>query len=214
MDSPAILYSFRRCPYAMRARLALAISGWQVEMREVALRDKPADMLAASPKATVPVMVLGNGRVIDQSLDIMRLALDRNDPENWRAGDDTALIADFDGPFKHHLDRYKYPERHGSDPLVHRMAGVDHLAALDARLAAHGQLCGPARSLADMAIFPFVRQFAAVEPEWFGSLPLPRLHRWLDGHVGSTLFAKIMLRFATWRAGDAPVMMRWDGIEK
>ena len=128
MTTLPILYSFRRCPYAMRARMALLVSGILCEIREVKLSDKPVEMLRASPKATVPV--LPDGGVIDESLDIMRWALRRHDPEDWLGGDDTALIAANDGAFKHHLDRYKYPDRHGSDAAEHRTAGLPHRQAV------------------------------------------------------------------------------------
>lgn len=200
-----VLYSFRRCPYAMRARLALAISGTVCELREVKLSAKPPEMLAASPKGTVPVLVLPDGRVIDQSLDIMRWALAASDPEHWLERDDPALIERNDGPFKHDLDRYKYPDRHGSDPLFHRAQGMAFLSALEERLGANEQLCGRHRGLADMAIMPFVRQFAAVDPAWFAAQPLPRLRRWLDGHLQSGLFSRVMGRPAPWQPGDPPL---------
>jgi glutathione S-transferase len=202
-----ILYSFRRCPYAMRARMALLVSGMAVEIREVVLRDKPLAMLAVSPKGTVPVMVLADGAVIDESLDIMRYALGQNDPEDWLAGDDAALIAVNDGPFKHHLDRYKYPERHGSEPLSHRAAALDLLVPLEARLMRTAHLQGATRTLADVALFPFVRQFAAVEPDWFDAQPLPHLKQWLAAHSGSDLFERAMVRRPAWRDGDAPVLL-------
>lgn len=200
-----ILYSFRRCPYAMRARLALAVSGAACELREVKLSAKPAAMLAASPKGTVPVLVLPGGAVIDQSLDIMHHALAHRDPEGWLARDEAGLIAANDGPFKHDLDRYKYPERHDADALAHRAGGLAFLRDLEARLEA-GQLCGAARGLADAAIMPFVRQFAAVDPAWFAAQPLPRVQRWLAGHCDSALFAQAMTRFAPWAPGDAVVV--------
>jgi glutathione S-transferase len=202
-----ILYSFRRCPYAMRARMALLVSGMAVEIREVVLRDKPLAMLAASPKGTVPVMVLADGAVIDESLDIMRYALGQNDPEDWLAGDDAALIAVNDGPFKYHLDRYKYPERHGSEPLSHRAAALDLLVPLEARLMRTAHLQRATRTLADVALFPFVRQFAAVEPDWFDAQPLPHLKQWLAAHSGSDLFERAMVRRPAWRDGDAPVLL-------
>lgn len=197
-----MLYSFRRCPYAMRARLALRVSATAYELREVKLSAKPAAMIAASPKATVPVLVLPGGTAIDESLTIMRWCLARNDPEGWLTRDDPELIAANDGPFKHDLDRYKYPERHNSDSLTHRSGGLGFLRMLDTRLAAHGQLCGSARGLADAAIMPFVRQFAAVDRAWFDAQPLPHLQRWLDGHLESDLFAAIMVRVAPWQPGD------------
>ncbi|QZH74189.1 MAG: glutathione S-transferase [Erythrobacter sp.] len=202
-----VLYSFRRCPYAMRARLALVVSGTACELREVKLSAKPQAMLNLSPKGTVPVLVLADGTVIDESLAIMRWALDRNDPEGWLARDDAALIAANDGRFKHDLDRYKYPERHDSDPLVHRKCGLAFLRELDGRLAGQGQLCGSARGLADAAVFPFVRQFAAVDREWFAGVDLPNLKPWLAGHVESPLFQTIMQREQPWSPGAAPVAM-------
>lgn len=202
-----ILYSFRRCPYAMRARMALIVSGLSIELREVVLRDKPAAMLALSSKGTVPVLALPDGRVIDESLDIMRWALARHDPEGWRAGDDAALIDRNDGPFKHHLDRYKYPSRHGSDPLAHRAAALEILAVLEERLGKCDFLAGPDRTLADVAIFPFVRQFAGVEPDWFAAQPLPRVRAWLGQLTGSELFARAMIRVPAWREGDLPVSL-------
>lgn len=201
LDVP-ILYSFRRCPYAMRARMALLASGQTCEVREIVLRDKPVEMIAASPKGTVPVLMRPDGRVIDESIDIMRWALGRNDPEDWLGGDDRALIAQNDGPFKHHLDRYKYPDRHDADPLIHREKGLDILAGLDARLADRANLCGDGISLADIAIMPFVRQFAATDRNWFDALPLPRLQSWLARHMASPLFEKTMIRRAPWQPGD------------
>ena len=200
-----VLYSFRRCPYAMRARLALMVSGTACELREIKLSAKPAAMLAASPKGTVPVLVLPEGSVLEQSLDIMRFALAVRDPEGWLDRDDAELIAANDGPFKRDLDRYKYPERHGTDPLLHREAGLEFLHDLDARLARSGQLSGAARGLTDAAIMPFVRQFAAVDRGWFDALPLPHLQRWLAAHLDSPLFAAIMVRAGPWSPGDAPL---------
>jgi glutathione S-transferase len=200
-----ILYSFRRCPYAMRARLALAVSETSCELREVRISAKPQAMLAASPKGTVPVLVLPDGQVIDESLDIMRWALANCDPEGWLTRDDPALIARNDGPFKHDLDRYKYPERHGDDALDHRARGLAFLREIDGRLADAGQLCGSARGLADAAIMPFVRQFAAVDRLWFDTQPLPHLKLWLAGHLASGLFDAVMMRVAPWSQGDPPV---------
>ncbi len=195
-----ILYSFRRCPYAMRARLALAISATPYILREVKLSAKPAAMVAASAKGTVPVMVLADGTVIDQSLDIMRWALARHDPARWLARDDRDLIAQCDGPFKQALDRYKYPERHGADPRDHRESGVAFLRAVEAQAA-------PEFGLTDAAIMPFVRQFAGVDRGWFDALPLPHVHAWLNRFVDGPLYAAIMLRLAPWAPGDAPVRL-------
>lgn len=205
MNKLPILYSFRRCPYAMRARMALWISGTVCELREVELADKPDAMLEASAKGTVPVVVLPDGAVIDESLDVMRWALARSDPAGWLAGDDAELLEMIDGPFKHHLDRYKYWTRHDTDPMEHRAAALDILRRLDARLGEHGQLCGNARTLVDIATFPFVRQFANHDRAWFDPLDLPHLHAWLAGHLQSDLFARIMAKHAPWKPGDTPI---------
>ncbi|UVO51139.1 glutathione S-transferase [Sphingomonas sp. SUN019] len=197
------LYSFRRCPYAMRARMALLVSATAFEVCEVALRDKPADMIAASPKATVPVLVLSDGQVIDESLDIMRWALARNDPEDWLAGDEDALIDTFDTRFKHHLDRYKYAERHDADPAEHRAACFALLQLLEDRLTAAENLSRATRSLGDIAIMPFVRQFAAVDHTWFDGQPIPRTKCWLARHIASPLFERAMARVPRWVPGDA-----------
>jgi glutathione S-transferase len=200
-----VLYSFRRCPYAMRARLALAVSGMACALREVKLAAKPAAMLEASPKGTVPVLVLPDGMVIDESLDIMRWALRQNDPETWLVRDAPDLIAMNDGPFKQQLDRYKYPERYGVDGAAHREQGLAILQSLEVRLAGTAQLCGEKPGLADAAIMPFVRQFAAVDRQWFNDQPLPRLKLWLQGHVLCDLFALVMERHAPWAPNDKPI---------
>ncbi|MEP7349058.1 MAG: glutathione S-transferase [Sphingorhabdus sp.] len=198
-----VLYSFRRCPYAMRARMAVAVSGVTVVLREVVLRDKPPELIADSPKATVPVLVLPDGRVIDESLDIMRWALGQNDPEGWLSGDDIALVATNDGPFKAALDRYKYPHRYGlTDGLEYRADGMIILASLDQRLSNGYYLTGTNKGLADIAIFPFVRQFAATDQHWFDGQPLPRLHNWLGRMISSPIFERVMHRYPRWVAGD------------
>ena len=203
-----ILYSFRRCPYAMRARMALLISGTDVELREVVLRDKPEAMIAASPKATVPVLVLPDGTVIDESIDIMRWALARHDPEDWLGCDDAAIVEANDGPFKYHLDRYKYPGRHGSDPVEHRDAGLAILRGLEALLQEHADLCRKTRSFADIAVMPFVRQFAATDTGWFEAQDLPRLREWLARHAGSALLERAMVRVAPWESGSTVEVLR------
>ena len=202
-----VLYSFRRCPYAMRARLALFISNTDCTLREVKLSSKPEAMLVASPKGTVPVLVLPDGGAIDESLAIMRWALAQHDPEHWLEGDDAALIAWNDGTFKHDLDRYKYPERYAAEPLAHRESGSKFLQELNGRLARTRQLCGPERGLADAAIMPFVRQFAAVDQAWFNDQPLPHLRAWLTGHLASELFQKIMVRVPPWSPEDLPITL-------
>jgi len=198
MTDLPILYSFRRCPYAMRARLALLLGEITCEIREVVLRDKPAEMIALSPKATVPVLALPDGRIIDQSLDIMCWAL----PLSTLGEEDAALIAANDGPFKRHLDRYKYPDRHDGDHLIDRAAAMDILAGYEERLQCHACLQGDRLSLADFAIMPFVRQFAAVDQAWFDAQPLPKLEQWLASLITSPLFERAMVRLPAWRPGD------------
>ena len=205
--TPPVLYSFRRCPYAMRARMALWVAGVTVELREVKLAAKPPALLAASPKGTVPVLVLASGEVIDQSLDIMRWALAQNDPEGWLAGEDAGLVAANDGPFKHNLDRAKYPGRYEEDGTTdHRAAALALLAPLEERLAETPFFGGEMRGFTDVALFPFIRQFAAIDPASFAARPLPRLQGWLNGLLASELFAAIMPKFAPWAEGDAPVL--------
>ena len=200
------LYSFRRCPYAIRARLALAVSGTRYELREVDLQAKPTSMLASSPKATVPVLVLPDGMVVDESLSIMRWGLTRCDPEGWLEREDAGLIAANDGPFKNDLDGYKYPNRHAGNPLTHRERGMVFIRKIEARLSAAGQLGGSRRGFTDVAIMPFVRQFAAVDHLWFETQPLPQLRRWLDGHLASELFKSIMAPLSPWSPGDQPIL--------
>ena len=206
LESGPILYSFRRCPYVMRARMALWVAGITVTLREVKLAAKPPQLAEASPKATVPVLVLEGGTVVDESLAIMRWALGQSDPEQWLAGDDAALIAVNDGTFKHHLDRAKYPGRYDeAEGIDHRAEALALLRPLEARLESAPYLCGDQRTFTDIALFPFIRQFAAIDPDWFAAQPLPRLQAWLERHCASPLFAAVMPKFAPWKAGDAPV---------
>ena len=206
MTDPAalpILYSFRRCPYAMRARMALRIAQIELEHREVVLRDKPPEMLEVSPKGTVPVLVLPGGEVLEESLEIMRWALARSDPEGWLERDDAALIETIDGPFKHHLDRYKYDTRYAdADCEEHRAAAAQILRGMDERLSQTANLSGAARGLTDIATFPFIRQFANHDRDWFDAQPWPHLLRWLDAHLGSQLFADIMVKREQWHAAE------------
>ncbi len=208
-DPRPVLYSFRRCPYAMRARLAIAAAGIECRLREVVLRDKPAEMLDASPKGTVPVIVLPGGKVVEESLDVMDWALAQNDPEGWLSpdvgtlDDMRALIAENDGPFKHALDRYKYPNRYdGVDAKEQRELGLAFLAKLNQRLEAHTNLFGDTLSLADIAIFPFVRQFANTDRAWFDALLLAALQGWLQRNLDSQRFAAIMRKYPQWKTGD------------
>ena len=206
MTARPIFYSFRRCPYAMRARMALAASAVQVEHREVVLRDKPPEMLEASPKGTVPDLLLPDGRVLEESLDVMRWALEQSDSLGWLAHDDKKLVSATDGPFKQALDHYKYPHRYGlTDGTAHRDAALAHLGDLNDLLSAALYLGGARPAFTDIAIFPFIRQFAATDETWFAALPLPALQSWLSALVSTDLFALIMRRYPQWEAGDAPV---------
>ena len=190
-----VLYSFRRCPYAMRARMALGYSGVPLSIVEVSLKAKPAEMLAASPKGTVPVLVCADGRVIEQSLDIMQWALGQHDPDNWLQADHMELIEANDSIFKVLLDRYKYAIRYPEHSMEHyRAQGVEFLQGLEQQLERHPYLSGPALSLADVALAPFVRQFAHVDREWFAQAPLPHLNAWLERFLASDLFASVMAK--------------------
>lgn len=189
------LYSFRRCPYAMRARMALRYSGVVVEIVEVSLKAKPAAMLAISPKGTVPVLD-ANGQVIDESLEIMRWALAQHDPDDWLLGGDSRiaeLIEANDQGFKVHLNRYKYAERYPEQPMeVYRAEGALFLQRLDELLEGRDYLLSDHPCLADIALLPFVRQFAHVDREWFAQTPYVRLQVWLQRFLDSELFTSIM----------------------
>ena len=207
-----VLYSFRRCPYAMRARLALAVSGQACELREVVLRNKPQGLLQASPKATVPVLVLADGTVLDQSLDIMRWALALHDPEKWLTPSEgtqanmLALIEECDSGFKQALDRCKYPGRYpDGNAAVARAQAVQWLQGLQARLVQHEFLFGSHAALADMAIAPFVRQFAGIDATWWHAQPWPHLQAWLAQWQASRLFDSVMHKLPAWIDGTAGV---------
>jgi glutathione S-transferase len=196
----------------MRARLALLASETICEIREVKLSAKPAEMLESSPKATVPVLVLPDGRVIDESLDIMHWALDENDPMQWRYGVDADLIAANDGPFKYHLDRYKYADRHADDACDHRAACAEHLQFLEARLTTHRHLSDASMRLTDAALLPFVRQFAEVDRAWFDGMSLPYVQGWLSNGLATPLFEAAMIRLNPWHPGDAAVLFGNQGL--
>lgn len=190
-----ILYSYRRCPYAMRARMALRYAGISVETREVVLGDKPRHMLAVSPKGTVPVLVLPDGKVIDESLDIMAWALAQQDPDGWLTDNRLfqELITENDGSFKRALDQYKYATRFPEQSAeVYRQQGERFLARLEALLSEHAYLLSEKLTQADVAIFPFIRQFSMVDRDWFAEAPYPHLRQWLAGLLDSELFNAVM----------------------
>ena len=205
MASLPIFYTFRRCPYAMRARLAVDVVGCDVEWREVALSNKPAALIEASPKGTVPVWVGSDGQVIDQSLSIMQhlfapLDDDNLNPQGNKRERDLALIAQCDGPFKHHLDRYKYHTRYpGESPVQHRDAVEAILQEWARRLVGTGYLNGADQGLTDLAIAPFVRQCRIADPAWFDQQPWPALHRWLDAFLKSDRFERVMVKRPLWQ---------------
>ncbi|MEI6828989.1 MAG: DUF952 domain-containing protein [Synechococcaceae cyanobacterium ELA445] len=214
-----ILYSFRRCPYAIRARMAIEASGLLVELREVDLKAKPPELLAASPKGTVPVLVLNDGTVLEESLDVMVWALAQHDPHGWRRlGNDpqrvagqqrmAALIATNDGPLKHHIDRYKYGHRHpGTDPLQHRGGALAILREWNGLVETGGWLLGERPSMADLAVLPFVRQFRLTDPGWFDGLEdLAPLQAWLGRFLASPELAAAMAPQAIWQPGNRPCL--------
>lgn len=200
-----ILWSFRRCPYAIRARLAIRVSGQSVALREIVLRDKPAAFCSASASATVPCLVLPDA-VIDESLDIMRWALSKNDPLGWLsmpvAGWD--WIARNDGKFKHALDRCKYASRYPhDDPKHHLSAASAHLQALNDAMCQSGGWIFGRETLADAALFPFVRQFAFIDKDWFDAQPWGGLQAWLARYLASDAFAAVMRKYPQWQPDQA-----------
>lgn len=191
-----ILYSFLRCPYAMRARMALHYSGIKIDIQEVELKNKPVEMLDISSKGTVPVLHLPKGTVIDESLEIMDWALNQNDPDNWQNCDKKEaanLITFNDTELKHNLDRYKYPDRYKNEDCSNAPAScITTIINLNDRLKNSKYLCGDHITMADIAIFPFIRQLAFTDKDWFNAMPVPKLQQWLDSHIGSALFTAIM----------------------
>ena len=185
----------------MRARLALRYAGCEVQVREVAMKNKPAELLAVSPKGTVPVLDTG-GRVLEESLDIMRWALEQHDPQDWRLQADPAaaqqaeaLIARNDTEFKTQVNLYKYAERYPEHPRTHyRQQAETWLAALERLLEGRPYLLADHPSLADAALLPLMRQFAGVEPQWFAEAAYPQVRSWLEGWLASPLFKAVMAK--------------------
>ncbi|GGI74296.1 glutathione S-transferase [Shewanella hanedai] len=204
--SLATLYSFRRCPYAMRARLGISLSGTQVMLREIILKNKPQQMLYSSPKGTVPVLITSDNQVIDESIDIMCWALMQKDPLNLLLTDKPelqeiamALIKTNDDNFKPWLDKYKYADRYPEFTKAHyRDQGMIFISHLESLLAKHDNLLCHTASIADYAIYPFVRQFAHVDKMWFETSPTPNVQAWLAKHLASSTFIDIMIKYPTW----------------
>ena len=213
-----IFWSFRRCPYAMRARLALRSAGIKVELREILLRDKPAAFLTVSKTKTVPVLELADGEVIEESRDIMFWALKyAHDPEGWLAPfykDESAVAAFFerlDGPFKQDLDRYKYATRFADNKkdvaenqLTHRSQGANSLNEIEALLSKQACLSGAKMGILDFACLPFIRQFRLADMHWFDAQDWPHLHRWLAEFLVSDRFSQIMEKYPPWQSEQAP----------
>lgn len=219
-DSHPVLYSYRRCPYAMRARMGLYLSEIQVEQREIEFWDKPASMLQASPKGTVPVLVLPDGRVVEESFDIMLWALPQRDTYQWLnsngdlPSEQSALVGQCDEEFKPHLDHYKYADRFPQKSAkAYRALGEHFLQQLEDRLQANlcqtdeQYLFGAHISLADIAIFPFIRQFAHVDKEWFATAGYPALRQWLMQQMEADYFKAIMKNRPKWEAGHVPLWL-------
>ncbi|OOV86313.1 glutathione S-transferase [Oceanospirillum linum] len=204
------LYSFRRCPYAMRARLGLLFAGCPVELREIILKSKPAPMLAISPKGTVPVLELPDGHVIEESREILEWALAQHDPAGLLDVDlslAAGLLDQNDGDFKHWLDRYKYADRHpGMSQREYRLNGEVFLQKLEDLLTDRPYLLSDKVSIADIGIMPFVRQFAHVDRQTFYSLPYPKLQQWLQDWLEHPVFLQAMTKFEPWQEGDEVVM--------
>lgn len=206
-----IFYSFRRCPYAMRARLALVMAGREVELREVVLKDKPAELLKISPKGTVPVLFDTDQNVIEESLDIMLWAAEHH--AIWQSLDEQQrkeafiLIEENDVSFKQALDRYKYADRYPEhSEQYYRQQGEQFLSKLEYRLNQQIGLMSDTLTLADFAILPFVRQFALVNWDWFSNADYPRLQNWLNGFLQSDLFTQIMHKYPQWHSGDEIIL--------
>lgn len=208
IQSAPILYSFRRCPYAIRTRITLVYTGVEVELRDILLKNKPAAMIASSPKATVPVLVTPQGKVIDESFDIMLWALDQNDPDNWLPKNKDLrkpifdLVMENDGPFKASLDQYKYFVRHPDSPReTYRSQGEEFLMKLEGLLVNQKYLISDKMTFADTAIFPFVRQFANSDRNWFDNAPYPKLRNWLSQILDSEAFSYVMKKNSIWEEG-------------
>jgi len=206
-----ILYSFRRCPYAIRARLALAYSGIDYEHREILLKNRPDELYALSPKGTVPVLQLNDGTVIDESIDVMKWALAQSDPEYWFTENievQNSLIDQNDGDYKKWLDKYKYHVRFKDGSYEEYQYAVrEILKAYESILSKSSYLCGDKVTLADMALFPFIRQGAHVDLDWFNA-QFPKLSTWLIIFKESELFETIMKKYTVWKSGENGILIQ------
>ena len=212
MTQVPILYTFRRCPYAMRARMGLAYAGLNFQIREVDLKHKPREMLDISPKATVPVLLTEGSIVLEESLDILLWSLTENDLDGWRdysvaeLSQMEALVEENDEVFKEHLDHYKYSDRYPAESKhTYREQCEIFLERLESQLRKTTFLFGKRISYADVAIFSFIRQFSNVEPLWFQSAPYPHLKKWLAHFLVSDVFEAIMKKYQPWSVGDPAI---------
>ncbi len=216
MDTPPVgtLYSFRRCPYCMRAHMALKKSGIKIELREVKLSDIPEEALKVSPKATVPILVLADSTIMDESWDIVKWALQQNDPDNW-LGENNAflqgaemLIEINDFSFKDDLDHYKYSDRHPEhNELYYRQACEEFIEELEEMLTENRYLLGDQLSLADVSVFPFIRQFSLVDKDWFDESQYEKVKKWLDDLISTALFQQVFQKHDAWQPGDTAIYL-------
>ncbi len=202
-----ILYSFRRCPYAMRVRFCIRMSGIKVELREILLKKKPKEFLDSSFDGTVPILIIASNKVIQESLDIVNWVSTQNKNENLKIFDPKNLISNYDTNFKYNLDRYKYPTRYeGIDPIYHRNENVKYLTSLNEQLSSSKFLSSDELNFLDYCIFPFVRQFRNVDHLWFESLNLVYLNKWYSLIVESREFNDIMKKYKVWESSDTPIL--------
>ena len=210
----SVLYSFRRCPYCMRAHMGLKNSGLKIELREVELKNIPDELLRRSSKATVPIMVLPDNNVIDESWDILKWALEQNDPDNWLGEDkqflfDTEMLVETnDFSFKTDLDHYKYADRFPEHDAQHyRKACEEFIEELEAMLSENDNLLADQLTIADIAIFPFIRQFSLVDQSWFDQSPYKNVRRWLEKLISTELFNHVFQKRQVWEKGDVKVYL-------
>jgi len=210
-----ILFSFRRCPYAMRARIAIKLCNLECEIREINLKLKNKEFLELSPKGTVPVLVLPDDKIIEESMDIIHWAISNNDPYNLKLKNleiynkDMDLISIFDNEFKYHLDRYKYNSRYkGINKEEHKYKARDLLVNLNNSLKEKQWLNGENISISDISILPFVRQYRIADIKWFDEkLELPNINRWLDKFLNSKIFNNVMKKYKIWETTDQKIFL-------
>jgi glutathione S-transferase len=209
-----ILYSFRRCPYCMRAHMALKYAGLKIILREVELSDLPAEVLAVSPHATVPALVISENEYMDESSDIVKWAVQQNDPENWLGenneylNDAEMLVETNDYSFKEDLDHYKYADRHPEQTMeYYRQRCEEFLEELNEMLEQSNFLLADHITIADIAVFPFIRQFAMVDKQWFDQAPYPELQRWLDLILNTEHFSEAFKKHEIWKPGSKDIYL-------